>query len=111
MTAAHDTAIINMLRMREFNHNPTWTEAKPPHDTKRIVGHVRNLGNNDTELINTYGNDALEATCLAADFPKAPIKFDKLTLADGRILIVQDVRTQIGFNGAVLIYKLYLKGR
>ena len=63
------------------------------------------------ELINAYGNDAFECTAKAQDFPTPPIKFDKITLADGRAFVIQDVRSQIGYNGTVILYKMYLKGR
>ena len=111
MSAAQDQATLTMLSLREFNHSPVWTQTKPPNQTKTVIGHVRNLGNNDIELINAYGTGTLECTAKAADFPVPPIKFDQIRLADGRAFIVQDVRTQIGYNGTVLLYKLYLKGK
>lgn len=111
MSLTHDQATITMLSMREFNHSPTWTQTKAPNLSATVVGHVRNLGNNDVELINAYGTDALECTAKATDFPAQPAKFDTITLADGRSMVVQDVRTQIGYNGIVLLYKLYLKGK
>ena len=111
MSLAQDQATLTMLSLREFDHSPTWTATKPPHESKTVIGHVRNLGSNDIELINAYGADAFECTCKAADFPIQPLKFDKITLADGRSFVVQDVRSQIGYNGTIILYKMYLKGK
>ena len=110
MSLAQDQATLTMLSLREFDHSPTWTATKGG-ETKTVIGHVRNLGNNDIELINAYGADAFECTAKAADFPIQPLKFDKITLKDGRIFVVQDVRSQIGYNGTVILYKMYLKGK
>ena len=111
MSLAQDQATLTMLSLREFDHSPTWTQTKPPHQSKTVIGHIRNLGNNDIELINAYGNDAFECTAKAQDFPVTPVKFDKMTLADGRTFVIQDVRSQIGYNGTVILYKMYLKGK
>ena len=110
MSLAQDQATLTMLSLKQFDHSPTWTQTKAPNESAVVVGHVRNLGNNDIELINAYGADALECTAKAADFPITPVKFDNIKLADGRSLVVQDVRLQIGYNGVVILYKMYLKG-
>ena len=106
---SYDGDITALMRNPVFNHSPQWEEAKPPHATSACVGHRRQLGSNDTELVNAYGIDAVEITVLASTLPKAPAKFDKFTV-NGQNHIVQDVRQQIGFGGTVLLYRAYCKG-
>ena len=110
MTAAMDSALINMLAMAEFDHAPVWTAAKPPAPTATVVGHLRQLGKGDEELIQSFGVDAVEITCKATDFPQQPVKFDNFVVK-GHRYIAQDVRMQIGFSGAPLLYRIYCKGR
>ncbi len=45
MSLAQDQATLTMLSLREFDHSPTWTATKGG-ETKTVIGHVRNLGNN-----------------------------------------------------------------
>ena len=110
MTAAMDNALIGLLAKAEFDHAPVWTAAKPPQPTATVVGHLRQLGKGDEELINAYGADGVEITCKATDFPQAPEKFDAFVVK-GHRYVAQDVRMQIGFSGAPLLYRIYCKGR
>ena len=110
MTVAMDNAMIAVLQRAEFNHAPVWTAAKPPAPTATVSGHLRQLGKDDEELINAYGADGVEITCKAADFPQAPVKFDAFVVK-GHRYTAQDVRMQIGFSGAPLLYRIYAKGR
>ena len=110
MTAAMDSAIVGLLKRPEFDHRPTWTAAKPPAPTATVSGHLRQLGKGDEELIQSYGVDGVEITCKANDFPQAPVKFDAFVVK-GHRYIVQDVRMQVGFAGAPLLYRIYAKGR
>jgi hypothetical protein len=110
MTVAMDNAVLGMLGRAEFDHAPTWTAAKPPSPSATVVGHLRQLGSKDVELVNAYGIDAVEITCRADSFPQAPIKFDHIVVK-GHSYIAQDVRMQVGFSGAPILYRIYAKGR
>ena len=110
MTAAMDSALIGLLAKAEFDHAPQWTAAKPPSPSATVVGHLRQLGKGDEELINAIGIDGVEITCKADDFPQAPVKFDAMVVK-GHRYVVQDVRMQVGFSGVPLLYRLYCKGR
>ena len=110
MTVAMDNAIVGLLARPEFDHQPTWTAAKPPAPTATVSGHLRQLGKGDEELINAYGTDGVEITCKAADFPQQPEKFDAFVVK-GHRYVAQDVRMQVGFAGAPLLYRIYAKGR
>ena len=109
MSAANDAALLDLLALSEFDHKPTWKQAKPPQTTKQVTGHVRQLGIKDETLVNAYGIDAVEITCKVADFPFAPAKFDSFTVGTHKY-VAQDVRTQIGFAGVPLLYRVYAKG-
>lgn len=110
MTLAMDNAMVGLLQRAEFNHAPVWTAAKPPAPTATVVGHLRQLGKGDEELINAYGTDGVEITCKADDFPQPPEKFDAF-LVKGHRYVAQDVRMQVGFSGSPLLYRIYAKGR
>lgn len=110
MTAAMDNAMVGMLRRAEFDHAPVWTAAKPPSPSATVVGHLRQLGKGDEELVNAYGADAVEITCLFSDFTQAPEKFDAFVVK-GHRYVAQDVRMQVGFSGTPLLYRIYAKGR
>ena len=110
MSLAMDSAMIKMLAMAEFNHAPVWTAAKPPSPSATVVGHLRQLGKGDEELVNAYGADGVEITCRVSDFTQAPEKFDAFVVK-GHRYVAQDVRMQVGFSGSPLLYRIYAKGR
>ena len=104
-----DAAVLTTL-LGTFDHNPVWKQAKPPHDTKTVVGHKRNFGSNETELVNAYGIDGVELIVKASDFTLAPEKFDRFTVG-GEVYTVTDVKAQRGFNNAVILYRCYSRGK
>ena len=104
-----DAAVLTTL-LGTFDHKPVWTQAKPPHATKTVVGHKRNFGSNETELVNAYGIDGVELIVKASDFATAPEKFDKFTV-DTEVYTVTDVKPQRGFNNSVIIYRCYSRGK
>ena len=108
MSAAHDQALLQLLSMPEFNHSPTWTQAKPPNASKVVTGHRRFIGSDEETLINAYGTGSIEMISKAADFTAIPEKFDEFNVK-GDIYIVHDVKHQIGFNGTVLFYRCFCK--
>ena len=108
MSAAQDTAMLQLLGMAEFNHAPVWTQAKPPQASATVTGHRRFIGNDETTLINAYGTDAVEMIVKASDFTTTPEKFDEFNVK-GDNYVVHEVKHQVGFAGIVLLYRCFCK--
>ena len=104
-----DTALLTTL-LGTFDHAPVWRQAQAPHTTQTVVGHKRNFGASETELVGAYGIDGCEIICKAASFPTPPTKFDRFTI-DGEVFTVTDVKPQRGFNNSVILYRCFSRGK
>ena len=104
-----DAAVLTTL-LGTFDHKPVWDQAKPPHDTKTVVGHKRNFGSTETEHVNSYGVSGAEFIVKASDFAAAPEKFDTFNVG-GEIYTAVDVVPQRGFNNQVILYRCYCRGK
>ena len=104
-----DAAVLTTL-LGTFDHAPVWRMAAPPHTSKTVVGHKRNFGSAETELVNAYGIDGCEIIVKASDFPTPPAKFDRFTI-DGEVFTITDAKPQRGFNNSIILYRCYSRGK
>ena len=87
----------------------TWTQAKPPADTKNITVGFRTAGKDDQEIVAAYGIAAKIITMKAADFTTDPEKFDSLLIMNERYTL--DAVMPVHLNGAIIGYKAYARGK
>lgn len=85
-----------------------WTQAKAPHATKNVQVGIRTLGFRDTELINSYGIEAVIITMKYKDVPGIE-KFDKLDINGSRYTVQQVFPAML--NAEQLFSKMIAKGR
>ena len=104
-----DAAVLGQL-LSTFDHAPVWRQAQAPHNTKTVVGHVRNFGSAETEVVASYGIDGVEIICRAKDFVVPPMKFDRFTIGN-LVYTAQDVKEQRGFQNQLLVYRIFCKGK
>lgn len=86
----------------------TYTNASGTQTRTAIVG-FRNLGRDDTELVNAYGPGVVAITCAREDFPDAPGKFDQFVI-NGMTYIVQAAH-QATLNANVVGWRVYATGK
>ncbi len=41
-----DAALLGIV-LKTFDHAPVWKQAKPPHETATVVGHVKRFGSKE----------------------------------------------------------------
>lgn len=85
-----------------------WSRAKAPTPTKTITVGYKTAGVKDTDVINSYGINAIVLTVRAADVAVAPEKFDSFTINGVRH--TADAATPVNLKGEVIGWKVYVRG-
>jgi hypothetical protein len=108
-TAEHNKIKSAMVQALDLLSVPAvWTQTKSPNATLNIQVGFKNAGRDDTEIINSYGLDAIIITMKADDFTTRPEKFDTLTI-DGVDYTLDEVRPH-RLNGEVVFLKSIIRG-
>lgn len=86
-----------------------WSKADASA-TANIVAGLKIAGDKDEALINAYGTHARIFTFKASDFPSfPPAKFDRITVG-AEVFVAEAVQT-VHLNGAVVGYRIYVRGK
>jgi hypothetical protein len=85
-----------------------WQQAKPPQATKNVTVGFKSASWKDTELVAAYGLGAKVITVKVKDIAVVE-KFDQFVIGSERY--TADSVMPVHFNGILIFWKAYIKGK
>ncbi len=85
-----------------------WSRAKAPSPVHDVIVGFKTAGVKDTEVVNSYGINAVIMTLRASDVSVAPEKFDSFSI--NGIRHTADAVHTVNLGGQVIGWKIYVRG-